>query len=682
MNDGQAKRAERESRTSSPANGYRSNEGHLYRPYKHSPSVMREFLESGDEFTWPPDLGECSGNHCDFKLDINGIPLSWKRKITDGKATIDVYEAEHLPYKYDFKKPFVVKTIRNAQRKLAREEASNEVELMRDLRHPHVTALLGTYTFQERLSILIFPAACCDLSQFMKQMCRDMRKVHSQSPHLEILDVNATPTDSSIATNSTTSVSNKSHGQDSDDSEKRDNTWPMNAPFQSKILILRRCFVCLSEALSYLHASDVRHKDIKPENILIDQSGSLILTDFGISRRFPKNTPHSTNDQWKFTRKYASPEMMKGKTVPRDDPSDVFSLGCVFLEVATLLLGEDLKRFSKHYTSTVNNTGVEEAYHCNLPRLYSWIEFLRARGPNNSQDQPLLAENIMVQNHIPDADQVMVDSLIPIRQMLDENPQARPKSQGLWKCFQYISPEKCIDCDPRLAERWKPSLKQQQNAITGLQNRRSMISEDAVSLESWHIARTGEIDSRLLSAQEQPIRSPRELSSANTSTCEVHRHQYPETTSRPSPSKYRSQDNGAGSQRFSRSPSSTINIIPKGPQDVNPFLDHQPTPAQDITPNISSVVEAKSLVSLSRSTSSSAAQGLAVQQPLIPPMRDSLPRVQSLGASRSSQDGKAPKNTQIIVYDVERRRLYQTNSDLILGALLPQHLLSSLLVHH
>ncbi len=648
-------------------NGYKSNEGHVYRPCKHGRSVMRDFLESGDEFTWPPDLGECSSNHCDFKLDINGIPLSWKKKITDGKAAIDVYEAEDPHYKYNFKKPFVVKLIRNAQRKLAREEASNEVNAMRDLRHPHITALLGTFTFRERLHILIFPAACCDLSQFMKQMCRDLPKMHSKSPHLDILDVNATRSESSIATNSTTSISNKWHCQDSNDGEKRNNTWPMNALLPHKILILRRCFVCLSEALSYLHASDVRHKDIKPENILIDESGSLILTDFGISRRFPKDTPHSTNDQWKFTRKYASPEIMKGKTVLRDDPSDVFSLGCVFLEVATLLLGEDLKRFSEHYTSTVNNTGVEEAYHCNLPRLYSWIESLRARGPNNPQDQPLLEENIEVQDHILDADQVMVDSLIHIRQMLDENPQARPGSQGLWKCFQYISPEKCIDCDPRLAERWKPSLKQQQNAKTGLQNRRSMISEDAVSLESWHVARTGEIDSRLLSAQEQLTRSPRELSSANTSTSEVHRHQYPETTSRPSSPNYRPHDNVAGSQRFSRSPSPTINIIPEGPQHAKPFLDHQPIPAQSITPNISSVLEAKSLVSLSRPTSPSAAQGLAVQQPQISPIRDTFPRVQSLGAGRSSQYGKAPKNTQVIVYDVERRRLYQTNSDLILG---------------
>ena len=667
MNDGQAEPSERQSRIPSSTDGYNRNEGHLYRPYKHGRSVMRDFLESGDEFTWPPDLGECSDNHCDFKLNINGIPLSWKRKITDEKATIDVYEAEHTHYEYNFKRPFVVKMIRKDQRKLAREEASNEVNNMRDLRHPHVTALLGTFTFRERLHILIFPAACCDLSQFMKQMCEDFRKKHSQSPHLDILNSNDTRSDSSIATNSTTSISYKLPGQDSNDSERRNNTWPMNATSQQKILILQRSFICLSEALSYLHESDVRHKDIKPENILIDESGSLILTDFGISRRFQKNTPHSTNDQWHFTPKYASPEIMKGRTASRDDPSDVFSLGCVFLEVATILLGEDLKNFLEYYASLVNNTGVEEAYHCNLPRLYSWIDCLRARRPNRPQEQPLLAENIKVQDHIADADQVMVDSLIHIRGMLDENPQARPKAQGLWKCFQYISPDKCIDCDPRLEGRWKPSLKQLQNAKTGLQNRRSMISEDAVSLKSWDIARTGEIGSRLLSAPEQPINIPRERSPADTSTYEGYRHQYPETTSRPSSPKYQPRDNGAGSQRFSRSPSPTINVIPEGSQHVQPFLDHQPVPAQSITPNISSVLKAKSPNSLSRTTSPSAAQGVAVQQPQIPPVRDLFPRVEGIGASRPSKYMEAPKNTQVIVYDVRRRRLYQTNSDLILG---------------
>ena len=667
MNDGQAEPLERQSRVPSPTDGYNSNEVHLYRPHKHGRSVMRDFLESGDEFTWPPDLGECSGNHCDFKLDINGIPLSWKRKITDEKATIDVYEAEHADYRYDFKRPFVVKTIRNGQRKLARDEASNEVNAMRDLRHPHITALLGTFTFRERLHIMIFPAACCDLRQFMKQMCKDLRKMHSQSRHLDILNPNATQSDSSIATNSTTSVCHQLHGQDLNDSEKIKNTWPMNAPSQQKNLILRRCFICLSEALSYLHESDVRHKDIKPENILIDESGSLILTDFGISRRFPKNTPHSTNDQWKFTRKYASPEIMKGKTALRDDPSDVFSLGCVFLEVATLLLGVDLKRFSEHYTSPVNNTGVEEAYHCNLPRLYSWIDCLRAGRSKYSQEQPLLAENIEVQDHIGHADQVMVDSLVHIREMLDESPQARPEAQGLWKCFQYISPEKCIDCDPRLETRWKPSLKQQQNAKTGLEKRRSMIPEDAVSLESWAVARTGDIDSRLLSASGLPTNIAREHSSTDTSTYDVHRHQYPETTSRPSSPKYRPHDNGAGSQRFSRSPSPTINVIPEGSQHVIPVLDHQPVPAQSLTPNISSVLEPKSLSPLSRTISPSAAQDVASQQPQIAPIQDSFSRVQGVGASRLSQYGKAPKNTQVIVYDVRRRRLYQTNSDLILG---------------
>lgn len=131
-------------------------------------SDMRDFLESDIEFTWPSALGECNRNHCDFKPEINGVPLLWKKKISDEKATIDMYET-HPDYNYTFKKPFVVKTIRNSSSKKAREEAANEVSTMRDLRHPHVAALLATYMFQERLHILIFPTACCDLHRFMRK---------------------------------------------------------------------------------------------------------------------------------------------------------------------------------------------------------------------------------------------------------------------------------------------------------------------------------------------------------------------------------------------------------------------------------------------------------------------------------------------------------------------------------
>lgn len=55
----------------------------------------------------------------------------------------------------------------------------------------------------------------------------------------------------------------------------------------------------------------------------------------------------------------------------------VFSLGCVFSEVMTLLLGHDLTELIEHSSIVVNEPSLDDAYHCNLDKLYSWLKFLQ-----------------------------------------------------------------------------------------------------------------------------------------------------------------------------------------------------------------------------------------------------------------------------------------------------------------
>ena len=298
-----------------------------------------------------------------------------------------------------------------------------------------------------------------------------------------------------------------------------DYNWPLKLPYLKKLDSLRGYFVCLAQALSYIHESDVRHKDIKPENILIDSSGSIVVTDFGISRSFPKQAPHVTNDKWEWTRKYASPEIMKGKRVPRDDPSDVFSLGCVFLEIATLVLGKSLHDFSAYYATQKNDTGVEDAYHCNLDRVHEWIDGLG--GPSHKDtkleqtlEHSLTSEQIDSHDFIPeptepaDPEGKMIGALAAIRQMLDETPTSRPKAKGLWGKFQWVSDDKCRDCDPRHPEVWIPSAVQKQKLEEGTNNRRSMhlIPEENLPDRSYlnvdGRAFFSGIDSTFLSAQD------------------------------------------------------------------------------------------------------------------------------------------------------------------------------------
>jgi serum/glucocorticoid-regulated kinase 2 len=46
----------------------------------------------------------------------------------------------------------------------------------------------------------------------------------------------------------------------------------------------RYCFVEISMGLQYLHGKKIIYRDIKPENIMIDQDGNLKIADFGLSR--------------------------------------------------------------------------------------------------------------------------------------------------------------------------------------------------------------------------------------------------------------------------------------------------------------------------------------------------------------------------------------------------------------
>lgn len=467
-------------------------------PLRHRVSVMRTFLESDVDFEWPAKFGECSGNHCDISLDVGNIPLIWKKKISDKNASIDMYEADS---DYRFNKPFVVKTIRETDSQKARKMTAKEVENMKDLRHPHVAALLGTFTYQARLHILIFPAACCDLHEFMKRMSRGFEKDQVASHSDGTSTVDSDTTISKHLQNPNVGSANKHREHDAQ--EICSEPWPLTIPVDEKNELLRTYFVCLSQALSYLHASGVRHKDIKPANILIDESGSAILTDFGISRRFPKHTPHATNNERNFTRKYASPEMMEDETTLRDDPSDVFSLGCVFLEMATLLLGKNLHNLSDHYATIVNDSSKEEAYHCNLGSVHSWIDYLRtSRGFKPVQEHWLPGDRNEVSGFNPSPDNHMTAALVDIRQMLDETPSNRPESEGLWQRFQHISATKCRDCDPRRPlDIWKPSARQQRDAQTGLNNRRSLHAIEEKDLKSRELSVSGDIDSTKLSAR-------------------------------------------------------------------------------------------------------------------------------------------------------------------------------------
>ncbi|XP_034685993.1 LOW QUALITY PROTEIN: LEAF RUST 10 DISEASE-RESISTANCE LOCUS RECEPTOR-LIKE PROTEIN KINASE-like 1.1 [Vitis riparia] len=94
-------------------------------------------------------------------------------------------------------------------------------------------------------------------------------------------------------------------------------------------------------ALCYLHASDVVHRDVKTDNILLDNSFCVEVADFGLSRLFPTDVTHlSTAPQG--TPAYVDPEYHQCYQLT--DKSDVYSFGVVLIELISSLPAVDISR--------------------------------------------------------------------------------------------------------------------------------------------------------------------------------------------------------------------------------------------------------------------------------------------------------------------------------------------------
>ena len=95
----------------------------------------------------------------------------------------------------------------------------------------------------------------------------------------------------------------------------------------------RTLLVHISDALDYAHRQGVVHRDIKPDNILIDEaSGFPMLTDFGIAKATLTDTQLTTTGQMMGTPDYMSPEQVSGNSEV-GPASDLYSLGIVAYEI-------------------------------------------------------------------------------------------------------------------------------------------------------------------------------------------------------------------------------------------------------------------------------------------------------------------------------------------------------------
>jgi len=96
-----------------------------------------------------------------------------------------------------------------------------------------------------------------------------------------------------------------------------------------------KLFKQLTQAVAFCHANGIVHCDIKPNNVLVNKTGEVKLTDFGIARHMQEQSLiHNNIEPYRaMTMDYASPELRAGLAI--DGYSDIYQLGLLLYEMIT-----------------------------------------------------------------------------------------------------------------------------------------------------------------------------------------------------------------------------------------------------------------------------------------------------------------------------------------------------------
>ena len=129
---------------------------------------------------------------------------------------------------------------------------ANELKNLKLLSHHHLVKLVGSYTDEDWVGLIMRPVADTDLESYLRSNPNNM---------------------------------------------------------EARKSCLRKFFGCLAAAVNYLHERKVRHKDIKPKNVLV-KAGEVLLTDFGTSHNWSDNANSTTEGTVRaLTRRYCAPEV-------------------------------------------------------------------------------------------------------------------------------------------------------------------------------------------------------------------------------------------------------------------------------------------------------------------------------------------------------------------------------------
>jgi serine/threonine protein kinase len=292
------------------------------------------------------------GSHAEFKRGET-IPLEMGRLLGHGNSG-EVVEATCKGVKVALKKIRCRDRIQIGQMR-------REIDVLKELKHRHVVKLVGSYTQQLCLGLLLWPVARCDLAFVLEFMEMEGLYVHSSDQESGFLE--------------------KLAEHDLDMEGLRDIAGIQNERIWSS-------FGCLTRAMAYLHENNVRHKDIKPSNILLSRDG-IWITDFGSAKDFTADLTSTSESRERGTLRYCAPEVSSYEKSGRS--ADIFSLGCVFLEMLIVLsLNHTLEDIDK--LRPLKN----RSYEANLNYRDKWLALVVL---TDTKTQHLLNEIKQMLNH-------------------------------------------------------------------------------------------------------------------------------------------------------------------------------------------------------------------------------------------------------------------------------------------
>ncbi|KAF5902765.1 cyclin-dependent kinase 18, partial [Clarias magur] len=180
---------------------------------------------------------------------------------------------------------------------------------------------------------------------------------------------------------------------DSDLKQYLDNCGNLMSMHNVKIFMFQ-----LLRGLSYCHKRKILHRDLKPQNLLINEKGELKLADFGLARA--KSVPTKTYSNEVVTLWYRPPDVLLGST-EYSTHIDMWGVGCILYELATgrpMFPGSTVKE-ELHLVFRLMGTPTEETW----PGISTNEEF-------KSYLFPLYRAQALI-NHVPRLDTEGIDLL-------------------------------------------------------------------------------------------------------------------------------------------------------------------------------------------------------------------------------------------------------------------------------